>query len=106
MLVLVVHVEMVQRAKNVFFLFVTFGQWDENQRVVDLLNGKTVKKRTVFSYFKLDRIRCLSYIEQEQIEIPSIYSHKRILETNDGHTPYVIKKKTKKLKKELFVLEQ
>jgi sulfate adenylyltransferase subunit 2 len=43
-------------------------------------------KTYVFSYFKLDRIRCWSYIEQEQIEIPSIYfSHKRkvFLRRND-----------------------
>jgi sulfate adenylyltransferase subunit 2 len=47
-----------------------------------------------------------SYIEQEQIEIPSIYfSHKRKVFLRDGMIFILhmfIKKKTKKLKKELF----
>jgi sulfate adenylyltransferase subunit 2 len=48
----------------------------------------------------------MSYIEQEQIEIPSIYfSHKRKVFLRDGmiwsHSPYVYQE-NEELKKELF----
>jgi sulfate adenylyltransferase subunit 2 len=39
-------------------------------------NGQNVR---VFSHFKLDRIRLWSYIEQEQIEIPSLIKRKVFL---------------------------
>jgi sulfate adenylyltransferase subunit 2 len=47
-----------------------------------------------------------SYIEQEQIEIPSIYfSHKRKVFLRDGmiwsHSPYVYQEEKKKLKKKI-----
>jgi sulfate adenylyltransferase subunit 2 len=71
-------------------------------------NGQNVRVFPISNWTELD---VWSYIEQEQIEIPSIYfSHKRKVFLRDGmiwsHLHMFIKKKTKKLKKELFVLEQ
>jgi sulfate adenylyltransferase subunit 2 len=50
-----------------------------------------------------------SYIEEEQIEIPHLFSHKRKVFLRDGmiwsHSP-VYQEENEKLKSELFALEQ
>ncbi|MEE3227167.1 MAG: sulfate adenylyltransferase subunit CysD, partial [Bacteroidota bacterium] len=67
-----------------------FGQWDEkNQRpeLFDLLNGKIEigQNVRVFPISNWTELDVWSYIEQEKIEIPSIYfSHKRKTFVRDG----------------------
>jgi sulfate adenylyltransferase subunit 2 len=108
--------EKARAKERIFSVRDDFGQWDEkNQRpeLFDLLNGKIEigQNVRVFPISNWTELDVWSYIEQEQIEIPSIYfSHKRKVFLRDGliwsHSPFVYQKRTKKLKKEWFVLEQ
>jgi sulfate adenylyltransferase subunit 2 len=78
----------------------------------DLLNGKIENGQTCLSLFSnWTELDVWSYIEQEQIEIPSIYfSHKRKVffeRRNDMVTsPYVYQEENEEIEEQLFVLEQ
>jgi sulfate adenylyltransferase subunit 2 len=69
-------------------------------------NGQNVR---VF-LFQTGQLDVWSYIEQEQIETILFTFHKRKVFLRDGmiwsHSPYVYQEEMKKLKNELFVLEQ
>jgi sulfate adenylyltransferase subunit 2 len=77
----------------------------------DILNGKIENgQNSCFSniWTELD---VWSYIEEEQIEIPSIYfSHKRKVFLRDGmiwsHSPYVYQEENEEIEEQVFVLEQ
>ena len=82
--------EKARAKERIFSVRDDFGQWDEkNQRpeVFDMLNGKidlgqNVRVFPISNWTELD---VWSYIEQEQIEIPSIYfAHKRKTFVRDG----------------------
>lgn len=91
--------EKARAKERIFSVRDDFGQWDEkNQRpeLFDLLNGKIENGQNVrvFPISNWTELDVWSYIEQEQIEIPSIYfSHKRKVFLRDGliwsHSPYV-----------------
>lgn len=114
MLVLVVHAVMKrkQELKNVFSsVRDDFGQWDEkNQRpeLFDLLNGKIEigQNVRVFPISNWTELDVWSYIEQEQIEIPSIYfSHKRKVFLRDGliwsHSPFVYQEEDEEIEERI-----
>lgn len=82
--------EKARAKERIFSVRDDFGQWDEkNQRpeVFDMLNGKidlgqNVRVFPISNWTELD---VWSYIEQENIEIPSIYfAHKRKIFLRDG----------------------
>ncbi|MBU3010549.1 sulfate adenylyltransferase subunit CysD [Polaribacter vadi] len=82
--------EKARAKERIFSVRDDFGQWDEkNQRpeVFDMLNGKidlgqNVRVFPISNWTELD---VWSYIEQEEIEIPSIYfAHKRKTFVRDG----------------------
>ena len=82
--------EKARAKERVFSVRDDFGQWDEkNQRpeVFDMLNGnidhgQNVRVFTISNWTELD---VWSYIEKEDIEIPSIYfAHKRPVFERDG----------------------
>jgi sulfate adenylyltransferase subunit 2 len=82
--------EKARAKERIFSVRDDFGQWDEkNQRpeVFDMLNGKidlgqNVRVFPISNWTELD---VWSYIEQEEIEIPSIYfAHKRQVFERDG----------------------
>jgi hypothetical protein len=86
------------------------GRKNQRPELFDLLNGKIENGQNVRVFFSnWTELDVWSYIEQ-QIEIPSIYfsQTESILERwMIGHILHMfIKKKTKKERKELFVLEQ
>ncbi|RXG21489.1 sulfate adenylyltransferase subunit CysD [Leeuwenhoekiella aequorea] len=82
--------EKARAKERIFSVRDDFGQWDEkNQRpeLFDLLNGKIEigQNVRVFPISNWTELDVWSYIEQEQIEIPSIYfSHKRKTFVRDG----------------------
>ena len=82
--------EKARAKERIFSVRDDFGQWDEkNQRpeLFDMLNGKidfgqNVRVFPISNWTELD---VWSYIEQEKIEIPSIYfAHKRKIFIRDG----------------------
>ncbi|APZ48110.1 sulfate adenylyltransferase small subunit [Polaribacter reichenbachii] len=82
--------EKARAKERIFSVRDDFGQWDEkNQRpeVFDMLNGRidlgqNVRVFPISNWTELD---VWSYIEQEEIEIPSIYfAHKRKIFVRDG----------------------
>ncbi|QVY65042.1 sulfate adenylyltransferase subunit CysD [Polaribacter sp. Q13] len=82
--------EKARAKERIFSVRDDFGQWDEkNQRpeVFDMLNGRidlgqNVRVFPISNWTELD---VWSYIEQENIEIPSIYfAHKRKIFVRDG----------------------
>ncbi|WP_159948702.1 sulfate adenylyltransferase subunit CysD [Polaribacter septentrionalilitoris] len=82
--------EKARAKERIFSVRDDFGQWDEkNQRpeVFDMLNGRidlgqNVRVFPISNWTELD---VWSYIEQEEIEIPSIYfAHKRKTFVRDG----------------------
>jgi len=82
--------EKARAKERIFSVRDDFGQWDEkNQRpeVFDMLNGRidlgqNVRVFPISNWTELD---VWSYIEQERIEIPSIYfAHKRKTFVRDG----------------------
>ena len=82
--------EKARAKERIFSVRDDFGQWDEkNQRpeVFDMLNGhidlgQNVRVFPISNWTELD---VWSYIEQEKIEIPSIYfAHKRKIFVRDG----------------------
>jgi sulfate adenylyltransferase subunit 2 len=91
--------EKARAKERIFSVRDDFGQWDEkNQRpeLFDLLNGKIENGQNVrvFPISNWTELDVWSYIEQEEIEIPSIYfSHKRKTFLRDGliwsHSPFV-----------------
>ncbi|WP_435255000.1 sulfate adenylyltransferase subunit CysD [Tenacibaculum sp. A30] len=82
--------EKARAKERIFSIRDDFGQWDEkNQRpeLFDMLNGRidlgqNVRVFPISNWTELD---VWSYIQQEQIEIPSIYfAHKRATFIRDG----------------------
>ncbi|WP_133535993.1 MULTISPECIES: sulfate adenylyltransferase subunit CysD [Tenacibaculum] len=82
--------EKARAKERIFSVRDDFGQWDEkNQRpeLFDMLNGRidlgqNVRVFPISNWTELD---VWSYIQQEQIEIPSIYfAHKRATFVRDG----------------------
>jgi sulfate adenylyltransferase subunit 2 len=70
------------------------GRKNQRPELFDLLNGKIENGQNVRVFLFQTKLDVWSYIEQEQIEIPSIYfSHKRKVFLRDGmiwsHSPYV-----------------
>ena len=82
--------EKARAKERVFSVRDDFGQWDEkNQRpeVFDMLNGQIDHGQNVrvFPISNWTELDVWSYIEQEAIEIPSIYfAHKRKIFERDG----------------------
>jgi len=82
--------EKARAKERIFSVRDDFGQWDEkNQRpeLFDMLNGKIEigQNVRVFPISNWTELDVWSYIEQEQIEIPSIYfAHKRPTFLRDG----------------------
>ena len=82
--------EKARAKERMFSVRDDFGQWDEkNQRpeLFDLLNGKIELGQNVrvFPISNWTELDVWSYIEQEQIEIPSIYfAHQRNIFVRDG----------------------
>ena len=82
--------EKARAKERIFSVRDDFGQWDEkNQRpeLFDLLNGKIELGQNVrvFPISNWTELDVWSYIEQEDIEIPSIYfAHKRNIFVRDG----------------------
>jgi sulfate adenylyltransferase subunit 2 len=82
--------EKARAKERIFSVRSDFGEWDEkNQRpeLFDLLNGKIELGQNVrcFPISNWTELDVWSYIEKEQIEIPSIYfAHKRKVFLRDG----------------------
>ena len=82
--------EKARAKERIFSVRDDFGQWDEkNQRpeVFDMLNGKIDLEQNVrvFPISNWTELDVWSYIQKEQIEIPSIYfAHKRKTFFRDG----------------------
>lgn len=82
--------EKARAKERIFSVRDDFGQWDEkNQRpeLFDMLNGKIELGQNVrvFPISNWTELDVWSYIQQEQIEIPSIYfAHKRNTFLRDG----------------------
>ena len=82
--------EKARAKERIFSVRDDFGQWDEkNQRpeLFDMLNGKIELGQNVrvFPISNWTELDVWSYIQQEQIEIPSIYfAHKRSTFLRDG----------------------
>ncbi|MBP7644117.1 MAG: sulfate adenylyltransferase subunit 2, partial [Saprospiraceae bacterium] len=100
------------RAKERFFSHRDeFGQWDpKNQRpeLWNLFNGKKNfgEHFRVFPISNWTELDVWSYIEEEQIEIPSIYfSHKRKVFLRDGliwsHSPYVYQEEDEQIQEKI-----
>ncbi|EAR00837.1 sulfate adenylyltransferase subunit CysD [Maribacter sp. HTCC2170] len=91
--------EKARAKERVFSVRDDFGQWDEkNQRpeLFDMLNGQIELGQNVrvFPISNWTELDVWSYIEKEEIEIPSIYfAHKRKIFLRDGliwsHSDYV-----------------
>lgn len=91
--------EKARAKERVFSVRDDFGQWDEkNQRpeLFDMLNGQIELGQNVrvFPISNWTELDVWSYIEKEDIEIPSIYfAHKRKIFLRDGliwsHSDYV-----------------
>ncbi len=91
--------EKARAKERVFSVRDDFGQWDEkNQRpeLFDMLNGQIELGQNVrvFPISNWTELDVWSYIEKEEIEIPSIYfAHKRKVFLRDGliwsHSDYV-----------------
>ena len=103
--------EKARAKERIFSVRDDFGQWDEkNQRpeLFDLLNGKIENGQNVrvFPISNWTELDVWSYIEQEQIEIPSIYfSHKRKVFLRDGliwsHSPYVYQEEDEQIQEKI-----
>src|SRR6187431_1997617 len=103
--------EKARAKERVFSVRDDFGQWDEkNQRpeLFDLLNGKIENGQNVrvFPISNWTELDVWSYIEQEQIEIPSIYfSHKRKVFLRDGliwsHSPFVYQEEDEQIEERI-----
>ena len=99
--------EKARAKERIFSVRDDFGQWDEkNQRpeLFDILNGKISigQNVRVFPISNWTELDVWSYIEQEEIEIPSIYfSHQRKTFLRDGliwsYSPFVYKEDTEKV---------
>ena len=82
--------EKARAKERIFSVRDDFGQWDEkNQRpeLFDMLNGEIELGQNVrvFPISNWTELDVWSYIEKEQIEIPSIYfAHKRKIFMRDG----------------------
>lgn len=82
--------EKARAKERIFSVRDDFGQWDEkNQRpeLFDLLNGKIELGQNVrvFPISNWTELDVWSYIEQEEIEVPSIYfAHQRNIFVRDG----------------------
>lgn len=82
--------EKARAKERIFSVRDDFGQWDEkNQRpeVFDMLNGQIELGQNVrvFPISNWTELDVWSYIQQEEIEIPSIYfAHKRKIFLRDG----------------------
>jgi len=107
--------EKARAKERIFSVRDDFGQWDEkNQRpeLFDMLNGnidlgQNVRVFPISNWTELD---VWTYIENEELEIPSIYfAHKRDIFVRDGliwsASDTYIKMKKKKLKSVWYVLE-
>ncbi|MBD0852267.1 sulfate adenylyltransferase subunit CysD [Maribacter arenosus] len=103
--------EKARAKERIFSVRDDFGQWDEkNQRpeLFDMLNGQidlgqNVRVFPISNWTELD---VWSYIEKENIEIPSIYfAHKRKVFLRDGliwsHSDYVYQEKDEEVLEEL-----
>ena len=99
--------EKARAKERIFSVRDDFGQWDEkNQRpeVFDMLNGKidlglNVRVFPIYNWTELD---VWNYINEENIEIPSIYfSHKRSTFLRDGliwsHSEFVYKEENEEV---------
>ena len=103
--------EKARAKERIFSVRDDFGQWDEkNQRpeLFDLLNGKIENGQNVrvFPISNWTELDVWSYIEQEQIEIPSIYfSHKRKVFLRDGmiwsHSPFVYQEEDEEIEERI-----
>jgi sulfate adenylyltransferase subunit 2 len=99
--------EKARAKERIFSVRDDFGQWDEkNQRpeLFDILNGKISigQNVRVFPISNWTELDVWSYIEKEEIEIPSIYfSHQRKTFLRDGliwsYSPFVYKEDTEKV---------
>ena len=103
--------EKARAKERIFSVRDDFGQWDEkNQRpeLFDILNGKIENGQNVrvFPISNWTELDVWSYIEQEQIEIPSIYfSHKRKVFLRDGmiwsHSPFVYQEEDEEIEERI-----
>ena len=103
--------EKARAKERVFSVRDDFGQWDEkNQRpeLFDMLNGKihVGQNVRVFPISNWTELDVWSYIEQEQIEIPSIYfSHRRKVFLRDGmiwsHSPFVYQEENEEIEERI-----
>mgnify|MGYP000467554051 CR=1 FL=1 len=103
--------EKARAKERIFSVRDDFGQWDEkNQRpeLFDLLNGKIELGQNVrvFPISNWTELDVWSYIEQEGIEIPSIYfSHKRKVFLRDGliwsHSPFVYQEEDEEIEERI-----
>jgi sulfate adenylyltransferase subunit 2 len=81
----------------------SMGRKNQRPELFDLLNGT---KRACFPISNWTELDVWSYIEQEQIEIPSIYfSHKRKVFLRDGmiwsHSPYVYQEENEEIEERI-----
>lgn len=82
--------EKARAKERIFSVRDDFGQWDEKSQrpeLFDMLNGKIELGQNVrvFPISNWTELDVWSYIQQEQIEIPSIYfAHKRNIFLRDG----------------------
>ena len=99
--------EKARAKERIFSVRDDFGQWDEkNQRpeLFDILNGKIAigQNVRVFPISNWTELDVWSYIEKENIEIPSIYfSHQRKTFFRDGliwsYSPFVFKEEAEEV---------
>ena len=99
--------EKARAKERIFSVRDDFGQWDEkNQRpeLFDILNGKIAMGQNVrvFPISNWTELDVWSYIQKEEIEIPSIYfSHQRKTFFRDGliwsFSPFVYKEDSEKV---------
>jgi sulfate adenylyltransferase subunit 2 len=103
--------EKARAKERIFSVRDDFGQWDEkNQRpeLFDMLNGEIELGQNVrvFPISNWTELDVWSYIEKEQIEIPSIYfAHKRKIFLRDGliwsaHDDYVYREDSEEVVEE------
>ena len=103
--------EKARAKERIFSVRDDFGQWDEkNQRpeLFDMLNGQIELGQNVrvFPISNWTELDVWSYIEKENIEIPSIYfAHKRKIFLRDGliwsHSDYVYQEEDEEVLEEL-----
>ena len=103
--------EKARAKERIFSVRDDFGQWDEkNQRpeLFDMLNGQIDQGQNVrvFPISNWTELDVWSFIEKENIEIPSIYfAHKRKIFFRDGliwsDSEYVFKEKEEKLEEKI-----